>query len=169
MIAPTHDPLFIALRAFILSIIAGVEVVQGQSNLVPMPEGQFICMTPISQRRLSTNESTYDGVDTRDVQQHTEYSIQIDCYGASSSDHATNISIMLRDFYGCEFLSPYACQPLFTSDPSQVPLINGEGNYEQRWMLTAVLQFNPTVSVTQQFADALEVDILSVPADFPPV
>lgn len=157
MITPTQDPMFIALRAFILTLVTGVEVVQGLGNGVPMPEGAFIALTATGQRRLATNEDTYNLINARDVKQSTEYSIQIDCYGPNSSDYATAICMMLRDPYGCDMLLPYGCQPLYSSDPTQSALINGEENYEQRWMLTAVLQFNPVITVPHEYADALKV------------
>lgn len=170
MISPTHDPLFIALRAFILSFISGVEVVQGLGNGVPMPDGPFIAITASTQRALATNETTYDADDdTRAIKRSTEYSIQVDCYGPNSSDHATEIGMLWRDSYGCDFLLSYGCQPLFASDPTQSALVNGEENYEQRWMITAVLQFNPVTTVAQEFADALAVDIVSVDATYPPL
>lgn len=171
MIAPAHSSLIQGLGEFIQSLITGVEVIQGQVNLVPMPVGQFICMTPIMQRRLSTNVSTYRPDDgERDVMQPTEYTIQLDCYGPDSSDHATTISTMLRDFYGCDFLRPFQCQPLFTGEPSQVPLINGEENYEQRWMVEAVLQFNPIVTTPQEFADELAVEsFVNVSTTYTPI
>lgn len=155
---PVQDTLFLALRAFALSIVPGVEVVQGLGNGVPMPKHQFICLTASAQRRLRTNQDTYDIVaGTRAVEQGTDYSIQVDCYGPTSSDYATAISTMLRDAYACDMLAPFGCQPLYTSDPTQSALVNGEENYEQRWMLTAVLQFNPVITVSQEFADELQM------------
>lgn len=155
---PVQDTLFIALKAFIMAIVPGVEVIQGLGNGVPMPANQFICMTAGTQRRLRTNVSTYNGVaGTRTVEQGTEYSIQVDCYGPVSSDYATTISAMLRDAYACDILAPYGCQPLYTSDPTQSALVNGEENYEQRWMLTAVLQFNPVITVSQDSATTITV------------
>jgi hypothetical protein len=170
MISPTHDPLFIALRAFILSFISGVEVVQGLGNGVPMPENAFIAITAVGQRRLATNETTYDADgDERTIKKSTEYSIQVDCYGPLSSDHATEIEMLWRDGYACDFLLSYGCQPLFCTDATQSALVTGEENYAQRWMLTAVLQFNPVTTVAQEFADVLEVDIVSVDATYPPL
>jgi hypothetical protein len=153
------DQLFIALRLFILSLISDIEVVQGLGNNVPMPEDEFICLTAAGQRRLRTNQDTY-GADTRAIEMGTEYRIQIDCYGPNSSDHATTLCTMLRDPYACDMLAPYGCQPLDASDPTQSALVNGEENYEQRWMLAAMLQFNPITTVSQQFADALNVGIV---------
>lgn len=168
MITPTQDVLFIALRAFIMALLPNVPVIQGLGNGSPMPLGEFICITPGAQRRLATNHDlgTLDG-GTRRVRQPTEYTVQIDCYGPNASDYATTLSVMWRDPYGCEAMAPDAA-PLYSTDPVQAPLINGEENYEQRWTFSALLQFNPVVSAPQQYADSLVLDLVSVDAEFPP-
>lgn len=167
---PTQDDLFIALRAFIMSLIT-CEVVQGLGNGVPMPAGPFIAMTGLFQNRLSTNISSYvDPVTTtgtKSAQQSVQYTVQIDCFGPLSSDWATTISTMLRDDYGCAALAP-AVQPLYADDPKMIPLIDGEQQYEQRWSVTAALQYNPVITVPQQFADALSFEqIVDVPVSYP--
>lgn len=160
------DSLFIALRAFILSLIPSIEVIQGLGNNVPMPAGQFVSLTAGGQRRLRTNQDTYDSVtETRSAEMGTEYRIQIDCYGPDSSDQSTKICTMFQDMYACDFLLPYGCQPLSAGDPVQSALINGEENYEQRWMFAAMLQFNPITTVSQEFADILYVNMAN--ADTP--
>ena len=57
----TESQTFAALRSFLLSILpAGIEVVRGQDNRVPEPEGSdFVVMTPILRERLETNVDTY--------------------------------------------------------------------------------------------------------------
>lgn len=168
MITPTQDVLFIAFRAFILSLLPGVSVIQGLGNGSPMPAGEFICITPGAQRRLSTNHTIDDSPGlARAVLQPTEYTIQVDCYGPNASDYATTLSAMWRDPYGCDAMAPDAA-PFYSTDPTQAPLINGEENYEQRWTFSALLQFNPVVSVPQQYADSLVLDLVSVDAEFPP-
>ena len=37
------------------------------------------------------------------------------------------------------------------------PLVTGEEQYDERWILTASLQYNPIVTIPQQSADALSV------------
>ena len=156
---PTSDSLFIPLQAFVMGLLAlDVDhVVQGLGNGAAMPLGDFVCMTATTQRRLATNSATYDTVaNTRTVLTPTEYSIQIDCYGPNSSDMSSILCMMWRDEYGCNAMAPSA--PLYAADPVQVPLINAEKNYEQRWTFIAVLQFNPTVTVAQQFSETITVD-----------
>jgi len=165
MISISQDVLFIKLRAFILSLIPDVEVIQGLGNRVPMALGGFIAITPGDQERLSTNETTYDVNGNREVKRSTKYGIQIDCYGPDSSDWATTIETMFRDPYGCDMLAP-ECQPLYCDQPRQSALTNGEENYEQRWVLTAMLQFNPTITVPQEYADVLTATLIEVDATF---
>lgn len=170
MNTPIAQDLFVKMQAFVMGLLPlDIDhVIQGLGNGVPMPDGPFVCMTATSQRRLSTNIEELDALtDSRSVMMPTEYAIQIDCYGPASSDYATTLSAMWRDPYGCTAMEPTA-DPLYSTDPMQAPLINGEENYEQRWTFSALLQFNPIVTVAQQFADTLELEVVSVDAEFPP-
>lgn len=167
MITPTQDPIFVAVRAFVVGLIPGVEVVQGLTNLTPMPVGEFICLTATAQKRLATNHITYSGTNEREVKQPTEYSIQVDCYGPNASDYATTLSAMWRDDYGCIALESIGA-PLYSTDATQMPLVNGEQNYEQRFTFTALLQFNPVVTVPQQYADELNLNLVEIDATYPP-
>lgn len=169
----TESAIFTGLRAFVLNVLTlpANQVVKGQANRVPMPAGpNFVVITPSGRARLATNARTYvpstdpapaDG--QRQTQQQTRMDVQIDVYGPAAAENAQILTTMFRDPYGCDFLRPYACQPLYTGDPRQLPLVTGEQQYLARWMLGATLQFNPTVSTSQQFADI--VDITLVEAD----
>jgi hypothetical protein len=169
----TEQAVFVGLRAFVLDVLTlpANQVVKGQQNRVPMPAGtNFVVITPSGRARLATNVRTYVPSDDpapadgqRQTQQQTRMDVQIDVYGPASAENAQIISTLLRDAYGCDFLRPHACQPLYTGDPRQLPLVTGEQQYLARWMLGATLQFNPTVSTSQQFADI--VDITLVEAD----
>lgn len=168
MITPDHTALFVAVRAFLLTLVPpGVEVVDGLDNSVPMPVDPFIQVTPSAQARLATNHSVQLVSQERAVKMPTRYNVIMDCYGPDSSDWATTIVAMWRDPYGCEALAAVGA-PLYSTDPTQIPLVNGEENYEQRWTITALLQFNPVVTVPQQSATVLDIDLVSVDAEFPP-
>lgn len=96
-----------------------------------------------------------------------DYSIQIDCYGPLSSDWAAIISATWRDDYAVNKMAP-TCAPLYADDPKQLPIVDGEANFEQRWMLSAVLQYNPVVTVPQEFFDTATVEFINVTAEYPP-
>lgn len=173
IITPTLDAVYTKLRAFLLTIVpVGTEVVQGMDNRVPQPSGEHVVMTAIFQNRLATNVDTYDDSglpadSTKIYTQSTRLDVQLDCYGANSAALAVMFSTLLRDETGCEGLAPDA-QPLYTDDPRMVPLVTGEEQYLQRWTITAVLQWNPTTSTPQQFADTLTASIINVDEAYPP-
>jgi len=171
----TEDNVLATLRTFLLSIVAaGVEVVNGQDNRVPEPLGDdFLVMTPLGQSRLSTNGETYTdpgtNPGTRNFERATKSTIQIDIHGPNSADNAAMIETLYRSEYAVDSFkaSGLDIQPLYCDDARQMPFNNGENQYEQRWIITAVIQYNPVTAVPQDFADALSVNIISVDATYP--
>lgn len=91
--------------------------------------------------------------------QPSEYLIQCDVHGPMSSDNAEIISTLCRDEYAVEAfaLLSDSITPLLADDRKQAPFFDGEQQYEDRWIVEVLLQANQTVSIPQQFADALEV------------
>ncbi len=169
----TESAILKALRFFVLDALpalTGPNVLKGQQNRIPMPTGpNFVIITPTARAQLATTARSYepptdpapaDGA--RNTQRSTSVTIQMDVYGPAAAENAQVIGTLLRDMYGCDFLRPYRCQPLYCGDPVQLPLITGEQQYEQRWTISAVLQFNPTVSTSQQFADIVEVTLVEI-------
>lgn len=169
-VAPTHSAVFASLRAFILGLIS-CEVIQGLGDRVATPKGGFIAITELFKTRLSTNVHAYDDptptTGTVQTGQAMRMTVQIDCYGKDSSAWATILSTMLRDDYACQTLAPVA-QPLYADDPKMIPIVDGEQQYQQRWMVEAQLQVNAIVSTPMQFFDEVEVGLVEVDTTFPP-
>lgn len=164
----TDQAVFTALRTFLIAILpSGTEVVQAQDNLVGMPEGGFVSMNNISKVRLATNTHSYTRNEdlitgTRSIQDRVQFTMQVDFYGPNSGEWAVMAQTLLRDEYGIS-LFPSNIVPLYSDDPIQIPLIDGEMNYTQRWKLRAVMQYNPVVTVTQQYA--IELEATTIQAD----
>ena len=169
----TESAAFTGLRAFVLDVLPGLggaNVVKGQANRVPMPAGpNFVILTPTGRGQLATTARSYTPpVDpapapgSRQTQRSTRLDMQIDVYGPAAAENAQIIGTLLRDLYGCDFLRAHRVQPLYCSDPTQLPLITGEQQYLARWMLQTALQFNPTVSTSQQFADIVDVNLVEI-------
>lgn len=95
--------------------------------------------------------------------------VQIDVHGPSSTDNTQRLVTLFRDEYGTDFFAayPWPVAPLYIDDGSQVPFVNGEGQYEDRWVLQAKLQINPTVSTPQQFAQTLTPAVIPVDVAVP--
>jgi hypothetical protein len=166
----TEDNLFTALGAFIVGAVggAGVEVVRGQVNRVAMPGGEPIVMSPVLSVQLATPVSTFDGTN-RNIQQSTQWNVQIDCYGAGGNDRARILSMLLRTEYGVSAItaSGFDVVPLYAEESKQLPLTSGEQQYIERWSFDAVLQYNPRVSVPQDSAIVLTAGIVTVPRIYP--
>lgn len=171
-ISITEDDLVEDLGAFADTLV-DCEVVRGQVNRVPSPKGDFVVVTPMGIVGLSLPITAYDDpkpdTGTRTLTRPTQWAAQVDCYGERAQDRALVLSIALRSQYGCEFLGELGrAQPLYTGEPRQMPLITGEHQYMERWSFDAVLQFNPSITLPQQFAEHLHVDLVEVDEKYPP-
>ena len=168
--------LLIPLQAFLMELtgLPMDNVLDGQQNLTPMPTGDFIIMTPMRQAGLSTNRVQFDdnGVygDGKELTQRSiQWPCQIDCYGPAAADFATIIGTMVRSEYACEWFrnnnSPLT--PHYCSDPHQTTMINGEQQYESRWTMDFIGQFNPTVTTRQDFFDSVEAGVVAADLKYP--
>lgn len=175
----TQDNSIKALGDFLTEILPfGIGVYQAQVNRVPQAgEDDFVLMTPIFKERIETNITNYiDGHATLDPEvridlQPTKFTIQLDVHGTNSADNIQIITTLWRSDYSVDLFASYTfgldvC-PLYHSDPHQMPFINGEQQYENRWVVDLYMQVNATTTVTQQFADQLEVGVISVEERYP--
>ena len=126
----------------------------------------------------------------------TELTIQCDFHGPNSGDNAQIFTTLFRDEYATQFftdaqvalsdiqaslganmtdqtgapivvVASVDAAPLYTSDPRQVPFINGEEQYEERWSVDAAIQINAAVTVPLAFASYLgPVGLINVEATY---
>lgn len=147
-----------------------VAVTRGKINRVSMPKTAFINMWAEVSGRLRTNIDTWDQttqVQTTEV--GTKVKMRLDFYGPLSHDWAAAVEGLWRDFYGYAQLKPFAVAPLYGSDPIHAALIDGEEQYEDRWVLNLFLQYNPTFTAPQQTAlPPLKVTVVNVEQKYPP-
>jgi hypothetical protein len=180
-VTPTLSGVYTALGNFIVAQlgIAANKVIQGYPNRTAMPSpasAGFVVMSAISKKRLRTNIDMFAGTGLPapapgpvTSEQGQQLDIQIDCYGPAASEWSDILTTLLRDNIGCLALAP-VCQPLYADDPMRAPLIDAEAEYEDRWIVTARLQYNPVVTTAQDYAVTLgPVDIVDVtPTGFAP-
>jgi hypothetical protein len=131
-------------------------------NRAALPPAAFIAMSPLGQARLSTNRRIYTpnpatGSPNVAVQMNTRHEIQIDCYGGAAASWANMLVALLRDATTVDWFAANApgVVPLYADDARQMPLVDGEDQYEERWTFSAFLQTDPTVTLAQQFAKTL--------------
>lgn len=170
---------YVPLTAFIMTVtgLDADHVVQGLPNRASMPLPGFISFQTIFRHRLATNLHTYDETDpsptTAAILESIELTVQIDCYGPQSTaeaegaqDWANLLSATLRDEYGVTALAP-TLAPLYADDATMIPLVDGEDQYEERWMVTAHFEFDPTTTIPQEYADVLDIKLWDVPLQAP--
>ncbi|CAM2143805.1 Bacteriophage protein [Pararobbsia alpina] len=181
-ISITEDDVFTAFNQFLTGILAdGVEIVKAQENRVPEPvSDDWVELTPLFKPRLDTNTVTYfdptvqdppqTGAGVRNVQTSFAFHVQLDVHGPNSGDNAAIITQLFRDDYAYQVFTAINpdISPLYCDEPKQMAFINGENQYEDRWIITSVLQYNPVTQTPQDFADAVSVGIISVDAAYPP-
>src|SRR5487761_2182743 len=134
----TQQAAMTALRTFLVAVAPdGVEVVLAQGNRVPMPGGMFIAMTPLMRTRLETNVVSYvdpvTAIGSRLDLMPTRFTRQIDCYAAGSGDVAQMIAALFRSEYATASMDGSGATPLYAGEPRQMPIVNGESQYEERW------------------------------------
>jgi hypothetical protein len=154
------DTVIEKLAAFIAPFIPGGEVVRAQVNRVAMPANPCAILTELLGVDLCIPylDPTITA-ETATIKGPTRIDVQIDFYGPLAGNYCKAVQAAFRSqwAYG-QF--PANIRPLYTSDGVQSPLLTGEQQYESRWTLTASMQYNPTVTVPQQSANALATNIV---------
>jgi len=147
------------------SVIFGVNVANGTSVIAFGSGSGGIGTYTVSPSQTIGSETLAAGV--LDALQPTELTIQVDVHGPSSGDNVQRISTMMRDDYAVRyFLTQNSGNiiPFYADDPKQIPFINENSQYENRWVVEACLQVNATVNdIPQQFFDQIVVTL--IPAD----
>lgn len=107
------------------------------------------------------------GIVTKEI--GSEVVVQLDFHseGYDSAELAQTVSTLFRDSYATTYFNALPAplnriSPLYADDPTRRPFVNDQKNYEWRWVLDAHLQINQTISVPQQYADALNVVLIDV-------
>lgn len=136
-------------------------IVRGQVNQVNPPQPAFVKVTEILRRPLDTpvfENSTDKNIQQATVTNTKQFDIQIDFYGSNAGDWSAAFENVWRSPYSPDQF-PAGIAPLYCSDAHQAPLITGEEQYENRWVITASLEYNPVVIVSQQSAIQIETNI----------
>lgn len=174
VVSPTLDQLFAALGAFIATVVPdGLPVIQLPVNRASMPPATpgFVGMRARSLPRIATNIHRWDTqdplADDIAIEQSTRVIVQLDCYGAASGDWAVMLSTVFRDDHAVLGLAPLL-SPLQADDPKFAPLIDGEEQYENRWIVEAHLQYNPITFIPMQFANEANATLVNVDESYPP-
>lgn len=172
VVSITLQDVYTRLRALVLDVVPlNTQVVQGLGNRAAMPVGPFVCMTANLLNPHRTPVESWDNSipdpNSISIEQGMLVRVQLDCYGPESGDWAVMLCAALRSEYAVRLLGP-SVAPLFADNPLQAALVNGEEQYEERWIVGANLQYNPVVSTPQEFADTAAIEIINIDERYPP-
>lgn len=164
---PARQQLLTLLRGFMQQILpAGTEIILGQANRVPEPTNDnFVCLIPMGLRRMSTTAALWNGLSdpaptTQTEQQDVQVKVQVQVFGDISMDNANVITTLLRSPYACAFFNSGSTgiAPLNCDDAQQIPFIDGESQYEDRWIMDAMFEMSVSVVTALQFADSVVIE-----------
>lgn len=165
----TTDDVFIGLQAWIADVtgVPLAKVIRELSNKVPEPLGEFILMRGLKKKNQGWNYSTYDVASTETIVQPTEFKVQVDCYGERAGDLATILATMFETDNAVAFMAPFNICPLWGEDAVEMPIVNGEEQYENRFVLRLHLQYNPTLAAPMQFMIEAKATIINAELQYP--
>jgi len=153
------DQVIDALSAFLAPFVPTGQVVRAQVNRVALPSNPCVVLTELLLVDLSVPFTEYQPLaDTATVYGPARIDIQVDFYGESASEYCKVVQTTFRSAWGYDWF-PANVKPLYTSDGIQAPMVTGEQQWQSRWTLTVSMQYNPTVTVPQQFADQASIAI----------
>lgn len=163
-VSPTEDQVFDAVWAWLAAVFdlpdTTDQIVKGYQNLVAVPPGTYVVVSPGIMERQDFSRNRYDpATETVTEEAHSTYSYQVDCYGADGPNWASIIAVAWRTMWGVDAMgaSP-VFTPLYADAPQQLNIVNSEGQFEQRFMVKLFGQVNQIVSLPQQFFSDLELN-----------
>ena len=155
----TIDDAIDALAEAIQPFCFGCQIIRTQENRVPMPLDQFVAINEILTVDLSTPVKTNSiSGSSAQIKLSKRSDLQIDFYGKYSGDQARAFSTVFKTEHMALML-PDWIKPLYAADAVNAPLISGEQQYEQRWILTISMQFNSVINVPMESASTIGINI----------
>ena len=174
----TESDLRTALVTVLTELLpAGWKVINLQQDRVAMPNVPFVGMTQLRMPLNATPVHGYDSTNPAPISYTTStdtlWVVQLDFCGSVSSG-AQNAALvaarLLRDDWGYQaFLATgIAVNMVDVGDPKNTNFINDQNQFEDRWTLEFTGEFDPSITVTQDFASALNVELIEVDTTYPP-
>lgn len=147
--------------------VFGVNVADG-TKIIALGSGVGgIGTYTISQAQTVASEKMASG--SKIFLQPTKIVVQLDVHGPNSADNSQTISTLFRDDFAVQAFkaSGFDVTPLYVTDPRQLPFTNENQQTENRWVIDAHMQANPTIRAPQEFADQLDITLIEIEAAYP--
>lgn len=157
-----HKELYREIRLFLLGLFPGSElqIIQSAQNNQPLPENAIV-MQVLFDSNMDESVTTYNPPDEAMVQNSVEVRVQLDFYGAMAESRSRIVANLWKNYYGTDNME--ICKPLYVQSRQRHPYINDSNQYEDRFILDLGLQYNPTFTHAQDFAEDASVIIRPEP------
>ena len=149
----TQQEIYKDIRKFLVGLFPGSElqVIQAAQNNNPLPNNAVV-MQILFTNNLDIAVTTSLPPTESAIQNSVEVRMQFDFYGVQAEARSRIVANIWRSEYSCERLT--VCQPLYVQSHHRHVYVNDSNQYEDRWIMDLGLQYNPQVTVTQDFADS---------------
>lgn len=167
----TEDDLYSITGQWVSTLLADTEVIVGQMNRVPMPKKQsFVIMTSLMMEGLSQNREIWYHSGALTNTRSTQWHCQLDVFGGRAQQNSTLLATMAKTDWSCAFFAraAFMIQPLYATTPTNMTIINAETEYELRFSFTLMMQYNPHITVSQDYFDTANVNLVDVDTTFKP-
>lgn len=157
-----HQELYREIRLFLLGLFpdATLQIVQSTQNNQPLPENAIV-MQVLFDSNMDESVTTYNPPNEAMVQNSVEVRVQLDFYGTMAESRSRIVANLWKNYYGTDNMT--ICKPLYVQSRQRHPYINDSNQYEDRFILDLGLQYNPTVTHAQDFAEDASVTIIPEP------
>lgn len=157
-----HRELIREIRLFLLGLFpdATPQIVQSIQNNQPLPENAIVIQV-LFDSNMDESVTTYNPPNEAMVQNSVEVRVQLDFYGAMAESRSRIVANLWKNYYGTDNMT--ICKPLYVQSRQRHPYVNDSNQYEDRFILDLGLQYNPTVTHAQDFAEDASVIIRPEP------
>jgi hypothetical protein len=164
----SDNDVYNALCAFVNLIVPpGTPILRGQTNRVPMPSVDCVILTTIgAPDRIGTNFDQVFPTETLITADFT-YSVQVDFYSLYAASWAMSGELLWRD-KAAWYVMPAGIKPLYSEGRMQLPLVGAENQWIQRWTLTLVLDYQPTLTLETDSCNTATVIPEPIDVFYPP-
>lgn len=120
----------------------------------------------ISPTQTVAQETMYAGV--RADLAATRLTVQLDIHGPASGNNTRIIDTLFRSEVGTQAFADtgVAVAPLYCNDARQMPFVNDQQQYEDRWVMEACFQINAVIGTPIQFAQTVTVDVIEAATQY---
>lgn len=128
------------------------------SQISGTPNGIGVYSVSVSQNL--TSRALYAGI--RFDMAPAQWEVQLDIHGPNSMQNARTIDTLIRSDYAVDFFAAQGLPivPLYCGDPRQAAWENSEQQMEFRWVMEVCLEIDVIITVPQQFADQVKINLI---------